>query len=174
MVMPGNWTRQRLLAVGSAIVLLIASVLVATASAGSEQRALPRTGTCHATVIKGVLPVWTRGGFSNPRPRMHYELGRAREIAAILWADPLLFPPPSDHNNKILWVSRREPDAPGFALWIHAQRMIGIRTVGSPVTRVVAGGPGPSIINLPAAGCWRINLAWSGSRDTLDLQYSNP
>ncbi len=105
---------------------------------------------------------------------MPYELGRAGKIAAILWADPLRFPPPRDHNNKILWVSRRNPSSPGFALWIQAQQMIGTRTVGRPVSRVVAGGPGPSIINLPAAGCWRISLAWSGRTDTLDLQYMKP
>jgi hypothetical protein len=37
--------------------------------------------------------------------------------------------------------------------------------------RVVPGGPGPSIVNLPQAGCWRLTLAWSGQTDTLDLAY---
>jgi hypothetical protein len=51
--------------------------------------------------------------------------------------------------------------------------MTGTHAVGHPVTRVVVGGPGPSIIDLPAAGCWRVSLAWSGRTDTLDLQYTH-
>ena len=54
---------------------------------------------------------------------------------------------------------------------IRAQRMEGRRRVGRPVTRVVVGGPGPSGINLPAPGCWRLSLRWSGRADELDLRY---
>jgi hypothetical protein len=35
----------------------------------------------------------------------------------------------------------------------------------------VPGGPGPSIINLPAPGCWTLHLSWSGHRDELKLRY---
>jgi hypothetical protein len=43
------------------------------------------------------------------------------------------------------------------------------------VSRTVLGGPGPSIINLPASGCWRLTLRWSGRVDSLDLDYApNP
>jgi hypothetical protein len=43
--------------------------------------------------------------------------------------------------------------------------------VGAPVTRKVSGGPGPSIVNLPSPGCWRLTLRWSGRADSLDLSY---
>jgi hypothetical protein len=43
-----------------------------------------------------------------------------------------------------------------------------------PVRRTVAGGPGPSIVDLPAAGCWRLALTWSGHTDTMDLVYRPP
>jgi hypothetical protein len=122
-------------------------------------------------VTVGVLPVWARGGFSEPKPRMPYVLGRAGRIAAILWAVPLRAPPPKDHNNKILWVSHASP-SPGSALRISAQRLVGSVPAGSPVSRSVMGGPGPSIINLPASGCWRLSLRWSGRVDTLDLRYA--
>jgi hypothetical protein len=47
--------------------------------------------------------------------------------------------------------------------------------VGQVVKRQVVGGPGPSIINLPVAGCWRLNLRWSGHSDVLDVSYKpNP
>jgi len=92
-------------------------------------------------------------------------------MAALLWADPLLSPRPTDHNNKILWVARVEIGS--YAdLWIRAQRMIGSTKVGSPVGRRLIGGPGPSIINMPAAGCWRFTLRWAGQLDTLDLIYA--
>jgi hypothetical protein len=70
--------------------------------------------------------------------------------------------------NKILWAARR---ANGTALWIRARRMAGSDRVGAPVSRVIAGGPGPSIVNLPAPGCWRLTLRWAGETDTLDLEY---
>jgi hypothetical protein len=56
-------------------------------------------------------------------------------------------------------------------LRISAQRMAGARAVGSRVVRVVQGGPGPSIVDLPRAGCWRLSLRWAGRTDELDLQY---
>ena len=35
----------------------------------------------------------------------------------------------------------------------------------------VPGGPGPSIIDLPAPGCWTLHLSWSGHTDELQLRY---
>jgi hypothetical protein len=34
-----------------------------------------------------------------------------------------------------------------------------------------AGGPGPSITDLPAPGCWTLRLSWSGHTDELKLRY---
>jgi hypothetical protein len=126
--------------------------------------------TCRPAVIKGVLPVWARTGFSDPKPRMPYVLGRGGKILGILWTDTLNSPPAKDHNNKILWVSHATP-RPQSDLRISAQRMNGSTAVGHPVARSVYGSPGPSIIDLPAAGCWRFTLRWSGRVDTLDLRY---
>jgi len=49
--------------------------------------------------------------------------------------------------------------------------MSGYTPIGSPVNRKVSGGPGPSIINLPTPGCWRLRVRWSGRADSLDLRY---
>ena len=89
---------------------------------------------------------------------------------AILWADPLLSPPPTTHNDKILWVSRHA-STPGSALTISAQRVVDSGAVGPIVSPSVPDGPGPSIINLPAPGCWHLILRWSGRTDTLDVRY---
>jgi hypothetical protein len=125
---------------------------------------------CHSALSKGVLPTWARTGFSDPRPKMPHVLGRSDEIAAVIFGYPLLSPPGKTRANKILWVSRRTVK-PLSDLRIRAQRMRGTRRVGRHVVRVIRGGPGPSYVNLPSPGCWRLMLSWSGRSDSLDLEY---
>jgi hypothetical protein len=154
-----------------ALVVLLARMGALSAySASSHSQVKARA--CNSQVLHGVLPVWARKGFSNPKPRMPHVLGAAGKITAILWADPLLSPQPKSHNNKILWVARVTTNIYSN-LRISAQRMIGSTKVGSPVTHKLIGGPGPSIIDMPAAGCWRFTLHWSSERDTLDLRYAS-
>jgi hypothetical protein len=155
--------RRRGLLVGLAGIL--ASVAPAAGPASASVIA-----PCHAAVQMGVLPVWARGGFSDPRPRAPHVVGRDGRIAAILFGYPLRASTPGQRTNKILWVGRSDPARPA-ALWIHAQRMEGRRAVGAPVGRVLPGGPGPSVVDMPAPGCWRLTLSWSGRQDTLDLAY---
>jgi hypothetical protein len=144
------------------------------AGCGSSGPSPSRVSACASQVKVGVLPTWARTGFSDPKPRMPYELGRGGNIAALVFGFPLLSPPSRTHNNKILWVSRVATH-PGSNLRIAAQRMHGTQPVGTPVSRSVPGGPGPSIINLPASGCWRLTLRWSGRVDSIDLNYgTNP
>jgi hypothetical protein len=122
-----------------------------------------------------VSQAWSR---SAPRrlPRLDTRelerLSAARDggTAAGLGSSRLLSPPSKKYNNKILWASH-ESTVPGSDLQISAQRMIGSRPLGAPVSRRVMGGPGPSIIDLPVAGCWRLRLRRSGRTDTIDLRY---
>jgi hypothetical protein len=150
----------------TAALIAAGAAAVASAAAGSSTAA----PACHSVVHHGVLPAWARTGFSDPRPRLPHVMGRSGEIAALVFGYPLHSPALKDRGNKILWVSRRTVK-PLSDLRISAQRMEGRRRVGRPVTRVVVGGPGPSGINLPAPGCWRLTLRWSGRSDELDLRY---
>jgi hypothetical protein len=147
---------------------LIAAVVLATVHAPGTAAASTRA--CHSAMRHGVLPSWARTGFSDPRPRMLHVLGRSGEIAAIVFGHPLRSPPAKTRANKILWVSRR-PIKPPDELRIRAQRMRGDKPVGRHVVRVIVGGPGPSYLNLPAPGCWRLSLRWSGRSDELDLDF---
>src|SRR6266536_4083136 len=140
-----------------------AAIVLGAGPAGSAA-----TPACHSAVNHGVLPTWARTGFSDPRPRLPHVIGRSGEIAALVFGYPLLAPPAKTRANKILWVSRHSVK-PLSDLRIRAQRMRGRHRVGRPVVRVVRGGPGPSYVNLPARGCWRLTLHWSGRTDQLDL-----
>jgi hypothetical protein len=160
---------------GIAVVLLVAVVVLplgakATGSSGDV--------ACLPDVRDGVLPVWMRGGFGpNPRttyPTTTYALGRQGAIGAVLWgATTLNSPPAENRNNKILWVPRRISKSV-MPLWIKMQKMDGTRLIGAPVRRIITTGPGPSLVDAPSAGCWRLTLTWSGRSDTLDLAYAAP
>jgi hypothetical protein len=152
------------------MVLACSALLLVPASAA--RAASVERAACNPVAPVTVLPVWARGGFSSATPVMPHVVGRNGLIAAILWADKdaLWAPPRTDRNNKILWVARLPWRY--SSLWIRAQRMVGTRNVGAPVSRVLQGGPGPSFVNLPEPGCWRLSLHWSGRHDTLDLGYA--
>ena len=152
------------------VVLLGMALCVLVSSSSAAGTASRRERVCGSAVQQGTLPVWARGGFHPPTQRIPHAFGRSGAIVAILFAYPLQAPPPVTHNNKILWVSR-VPVNSLTSLRISAQRMNGTRLLGTPVQRSVRGGPGPSIINLPTPGCWRLSLRWAGRTDSLDLQY---
>ena len=33
------------------------------------------------------------------------------------------------------------------------------------------GAPGPSIVDMPQAGCWHLDLSWGGRTDSIDLEW---
>jgi hypothetical protein len=148
--------------------LTIASAALVALAASAPAPAAPPP--CRPHVSFGVLPTWARTGFSDPRPRLPHVVGRDGSIAALVFGYPLLSPPSATRSNKILWVARVSPQSVSD-LRISARRMERARAVGPPVRRVVHGGPGPSIIDLPAAGCWRLTLRWLDRSDSLDLVY---
>ncbi|MDX6390492.1 MAG: hypothetical protein QOJ73_1555 [Streptosporangiaceae bacterium] len=169
----GGWRGQKLGCLGVpraliAVTLAISLLTVAGCEGAPGSGRRLSSVSCAPHVLGGVLPSWARAGFSEPNPGTNYELGRNRDIAAILFKNPLLAPPSATAHNKILWASR--VSVSGSPLLIDAQRMVGSRLVGAALRRRVDGGPGPSYINLPV-GCWRLTLRWSGHSDSLDVRY---
>jgi hypothetical protein len=157
----------------------VTSWLLLKPSAGAHRAASitasqPATaGACASAVVYRSLPAWARSGFTPPSIAMPHVLGARGDIVAVLWArhDPLVTPTATGRANKILWVSKL-PASGGSSLEITAQRLVGGLPVGPVQRRAVAGGPGPSTIDMPAAGCWQFTLRWSGHTDTLDLPYA--
>jgi hypothetical protein len=157
--------RRRLVAQVAGTVAAVAAVAVLVPlGIGARHTEPAAPWGCAATVAPAALPEWARTGFSEPEPTMPYVLGDGGQIAAILFGS-LTSPPEAGRSNKVLWVAR-EPAAPG-PLLIVARR--GPDDV--PVVREVAEGPGPSTLDLPAPGCWTLDLRWADRTDTLRLNY---
>jgi hypothetical protein len=159
---------RRIAAVAAALLLTAcdSGKPAAPEAPASAAPAAAAQASCPADVPSRVLPEWARTGFSDPNPSMPFVMGDRGDIVAIIFGYPLHSPPLPDRNNKILWVSRVSEE-PGESLEIDAR----LDGVGDAVTREVSGGAGPSIVDLPEAGCWHLRLRWSGHTDTMRLTY---
>jgi hypothetical protein len=144
----------------------------ATTPAASAVTPAASTATgCGSRVETGPLPGWAAGGFSGDA-RVPHVFGAQGDIVAVLFSFPPARIRKDGSSNKILWVSRpaaTSSDAASLPTLAITATLDGTVT---RVTREVAGGPGPSIIDLPAAGCWHLELRWSGRTDTMDLVYA--
>jgi hypothetical protein len=162
----GSWGR---LLLGS-VVLLAGCTTAGPSAAPPSPAAVAPTG-CAARVEEGRLPDWADAGFSGDTRSPHV-FGAKGDIVAVLFGHPLTVDRPEGPNNKILWVARPaatpSPDSRAPTTLVITASLGGTTT---RVTRTVSGGPGPSIIDLPQAGCWHLDLRWSGRTDTMDLVY---
>ena len=113
----------------------------------------------------GTLPDWARAGFSTANPRLPMVYSDRGLMLAILFGSPLTAPPAADHGNKILWVAKVGAEG-AFS--------IDARLEGSDrrFRREIGPAPGPSIVDLPAAGCWHLELRWGSYTDTISLRYA--
>jgi hypothetical protein len=135
-----------------------------SASPGSSQDSSSSTD-CQGAVTTASLPTWARAGFHPPGVKVPYVEGARGDIVGVVFGQPLTAPQPDPgRQNKILWVSRVGGGQP---LKIDATLLDSDVTV----MRLVPSGPGPSIIDLPEAGCWRFDLTWSGYSDELYVPY---
>ncbi|MEU2983109.1 hypothetical protein ABZ647_01810 [Micromonospora aurantiaca] len=161
-------------------VLLVSVLLLAgcTGPAGVPDTApgtTPATGpaapsACAERLETGRLPDWADAGFTGDT-RVRHVFGTRGDIVAILFAYPLVHARGDGANNKILWVARPDPGRSEPAQLSPLVITATLDGTGARAVREVPGGPGPSIVDLPAAGCWRLRLDWSGRTDTMDLVY---
>ncbi|WP_231930419.1 hypothetical protein [Micromonospora coriariae] len=125
---------------------------------------------CGARIETGSLPDWADAGFRGDT-RIPHVFGAQGDIVAVLFAHPLAQVRQDKSNNKILWVSRRAPTLSEATSPKPLEITATLDGTDTRVIREVAGGPGPSIIDMPRAGCWHLELRWSGHTDTMDLVY---
>ena len=100
---------------------------------------------------------------------MPHVLGARGDIIAILWANknPLQAPPLLNRNNKILWVSRLTTGTMA-PMRVHAT----LAGTDRSVSLTISDAPGPSIVNMPAPGCWTMDVTWAGHSDVVRLRYA--
>jgi len=153
--------------------VLIAALLVSgctaadtTAKARPPAPAASRATGCTSQTQTGPLPTWARAGFSGDGAGVPHVFARQGDILGVLFGGTLSSPPTPERSNKILWVSR-VPVTPGGSLEITAT----LDGTTETARRTVAGGPGPSGIDMPKPGCWHFALTWSDHTDTMDLTY---
>jgi hypothetical protein len=92
-------------------------------------------------------------------------VGAQHRIVGAVFGRPLMAPPARDHANKILWVAEQ----------LSARDLVVAASLNGTDLRVqrrVEGGPGPSIINVPRAGCWTFSLRWGDNHDAVAVRYS--
>lgn len=117
--------------------------------------------------IVSPLPVWARTGFTPPDQPVAHVLSAEGHIVAVPFGWPLRSKQPEGRSNKVLWVADRDEGGP---MTIDARR----ESDPGPVHRELPDGPGPSTVDLPGQGCWRLDLSWPGGRDRIYLEYLGP
>ncbi len=113
------------------------------------------------------LPEWARTGFTPPDQPVAHLQSLQGHVVAVPFGWPLRSRQPEGRSNKVLWVADLSTGGP---LVIQARREADTETI----RREVAGGPGPSIIDLPGQGCWQLDLSWPGGEDRIYLRYLGP
>lgn len=154
------------------------AVLLSAGACGSGQPAVAHqsaapvhtfAGGCAGTVLTDAEPpVWAQGGWTHPGVTpwsVPWALGSGGQAVAFLFAKQLVAggsPRIDGTNNKVLWVAKGI--APNFVV------------AGTPpggTLPVVTVNGGPSIVDVPAAGCWKFHLTWgsaqAGSTINLDV-----
>ncbi|MDH6464698.1 hypothetical protein M2302_004899 [Micromonospora sp. A200] len=171
----GSWGRVLL---GSAVLLAActttgrsATPVGAPATTAPANPPASAASGCGSPVETGVLPDWADAGFSG-EARIPHVFGAKGEIVAVLFGHPLALRRDEGPTNKILWVAKLAATSPDPASPATLAITATLDGTDTRVTREVAGGPGPSIIDLPRAGCWHLELHWSGHTDTMDLVYA--
>jgi hypothetical protein len=165
--------RQRLitragLAAGT-VAVAVAGLLVWPHDAKAPDVAIGTPATCRSVINREALPEWANAGFSDPGASVPFVRSTSGNVVAILLGDELAAPPRKDVSNKVLWVWRTLPTD---LTSLHATARL--NGTGPAVTAGLPTPAGPSGVDLPSPGCWRLTLTWPGGSDTIDLRALPP
>lgn len=121
-----------------------------------------------ADPVLSPLPEWARTGFNPPDQPVAQIWAEQGSIVAVPFGWPLRPQQPAGRQNKVLWIAK---EGRGGPMKIAAQ-LDGAG--GEVVYRELPDGPGPSTVDLPTPGCWRLDLSWPGGQDRIYLRYFGP
>jgi hypothetical protein len=164
--------RRRILSVAGVTAAACAAAVVGVTVIRQEQTTaqVATAPACDGRPRTAVLPEWARDGFTDPEPVIPFVRSRSGDVVAILFGQQLWSPPRQDVSNKVLWVWRAVPGGATGDVTMTA-RLAGTDRV---VTTGLPRPEGPSTVDLPTAGCWRITLNSPRGTDTIDLDYATP
>ena len=154
---------------GSGALHRAASAATASASTASTASTAASDGAadapCRYKLITHDLPTWARAGFQGPPfNTVPYVTSSGGDIVAVLFGS-MLAPPPSatEGQNKVLWVPK-DPSAGALTVDAHL--------VGTSENVDIGDiSFGPSYVDVPKPGCWRLTLHWIGPTETVDIVY---
>jgi hypothetical protein len=149
------------LAVAASVIAVAGGAAALTLTRGEDTTTPPAgSSACTGNISTATLPTWARAGFSAQGLHTPHVFGASGDIIGVLFGD-LRAHQPAGTNNKILWLAKN-----GYGtLRINAQ------LEGSDTTATRTVDLGPSIVDLPAAGCWHMRLTWPGYSDTIAFRY---
>ena len=117
-------------------------------------------GGCAGTVLTDAEPpLWAQGGWNHVSGTpwgVPWALGSGGQAVAFVFAGQLVAgssPRVDGTNNKVLWVAKGS--VTNFVVE-------GIPPGGTQPVVSVNGGP--SIVDVPSAGCWKFRLTWGASQ----------
>jgi hypothetical protein len=146
-----------------------------TAKPAALASAPPVPASCTSTVTGkgGTPPVWVEsaGGHNNPTG-LPFIVDNSNTVAGFIFGYPLRAGHPENPANKILWVVRLPRGGSDLRISAHP---LGAATPMVTVVQAADSGPGeiyPSIVDVPTAGCWVLDLAWGPHRAALALPYA--
>jgi hypothetical protein len=131
-------------------------------------------GGCAGTVLTDAEPpVWAQGGWTHPKGTpwaVPWALGTQGNTVAYVWANPLvagLSTTAAGTGNKVNWESKDYPAG-------SSSMMVEGRPLGQTQPVVTIANGGPSIVDVPTAGCWTFRLTWNANgqhSSTINLEY---
>jgi hypothetical protein len=151
--------------------LALALLVVGCAPTGAPPEPSPRSSAvaeCGTPVMNGSAPGWLvdAGGGNNPRD-VPFVIASPAIAAGFIFGYPLTSGRTSP-SNKILWVVGRPRGSSPLDITASAGGTAARKSVPPD------SGPGeiyPSIVDVPHAGCWHVELRWAGNTAAVDLLY---
>ncbi|MBO0812067.1 MAG: hypothetical protein J2P23_08460 [Microlunatus sp.] len=156
--------RRRLIAVPVALAVLVAAVVTGVTVFRPRQQVMisPAARSACTPLETGTPPTWARGGFHGGY--VPFARSRSGNVVAFVFGT-LSAPPAADQSNKVLWVVRGG-SAAEIDITAHLEGSGRVRTLQVPA--------GPSYVNMPAPGCWQLDLRIGNRYDTIDLRWTRP
>jgi hypothetical protein len=156
---------------GFALLILLGGACTSSAAQVHSSPSIPVhsfAGGCSGTSLTDALPpVWAQGGWNQPSAPwgVPWAFGTGENTVAYVFATQLVAgvsPRVDGTNNKVLWEAK---DDPTETLVVEG------RPLGQSQPVVTIAG-GPSIVDVPTAGCWTFHLSWGpGGRQSSTINF---